>query len=89
MATSDINSALYGMTDVQLQSALAAAQAAYVQLRNGTNVVSIAYGQGDGSRNVTYQQTDLASLRMWISELLAALNPGVCVGRRRRMVPLF
>jgi len=89
MATTDINSSLYGMTDVQLQAALAAAQAAYVQLRTGTNVVSIAYAQGDGSRTVTYQQTDMTSLRMWISELLAALNPGVIVGRRRRMVPLF
>ncbi|OTP79482.1 gpW family head-tail joining protein [Caballeronia sordidicola] len=89
MATSDINSPLYGMTDAQLQALLAQAQNAYAQLRTGTNVVTIAYAQGDGSRSATYQQTDMASLRIWISELIAALNPGVVVGRRRRMVPLF
>ena len=89
MATSDMTSPLYGMTDAQLQQALASAQSAYAQLRSGTKVVEIAYAQGDGSRSATYQSTNIAALRMWIGELVAALNPGVDVPRRRRMVPFF
>ena len=89
MATTDLCSPLYGMTDAQLQAALAAAQQAYIDLRTGNKAVTVAYAQGDGSRSVTFQATNLASIRMFISDLQAALNPGVKICKRRRMVPLF
>ncbi|MBR8234612.1 gpW family protein [Burkholderia sp. AU42008] len=77
------------MTDAQLQDALAAAQEAYLDLRSGNKTVTVSYAQGDGSRSVTFQSTNVAAVRMFIAELQAALNPGVRVCRRRRMVPLF
>lgn len=89
MATSDINSELYGMTDAQLQAALTAAQTALVDLRTGKKVVSVSYAQGEGSRSATFAQTDLANLRMFIQELLGALNPGVRMRRRRFITPMF
>ena len=89
MATTDLCSPLYGMTDAQLQAALAAAQEAYLDLRSGNKAVTVSYAQGDGSRSVTFQSTNVAAVRMFIAELQATLNPGVRVCRRRRMVPLF
>ncbi|WP_176330998.1 gpW family head-tail joining protein [Burkholderia vietnamiensis] len=89
MATTDLCSPLYGMTDAQLQAALAAAQEAYLDLRSGNKAVTVSYAQGDGSRSVTFQSTNVAAVRMFIAELQAALNPGVRICRRRRMVPLF
>lgn len=89
MATLDLCSPYYGMSDQQLQVALQAAQAALIQLRTGTKVVTVQYAQGDGNRSVTYQATNLAGLRMFIAELIAALNPGAKICKRRRMVPLF
>ncbi|MFM0270108.1 gpW family head-tail joining protein [Paraburkholderia aspalathi] len=89
MATTDINSELYGMTDAQLQAALASAQAALVELRTGKKVVSVSYAQGGGSRSATFAQTDLANLRMFIAELLQALNPGVRMRKRRYITPVF
>ena len=89
MATNDLCSPLYGMTDAQLQAALASAQQAYLDLRTGDKAVSVAYAQGDGSLSGTGQITNLASLRMFIRDLQAALNPGAPLCRRRRMVPLY
>lgn len=89
MATNDLCSPLYGMTDAQLQAALASAQQAYIDLRTGEKAVTVAYAQGDGSRSVTFQTTNLAAVRMFIRDLQAALNPGVKMCKRRRMVPLF
>ncbi|CAB3783244.1 hypothetical protein LMG28688_01608 [Paraburkholderia caffeinitolerans] len=89
MATSDISSPYYGMTDAQLTAALTSAQQAYIQLRMGSKVVTVSYAQGGGSRSATFQQTDMANLRMLIAELQQALNPGVCIRRRRPMKPLF
>jgi hypothetical protein len=89
MATSDINSSLYGMTDAQLQAALTAAQQALIQLRTGSKVVSLSYAQGEGSRSATFAQTDLANLRMFITDLQQALNPGVQLRRRRPMRAYF
>ncbi|MBB2981756.1 gpW family protein [Paraburkholderia tropica] len=89
MATTDLTSPLYGMSDAQLQTALAAAQQAYADLRTGKKVVSISYAQGGGSRSATFQQTDLASLRMWILDLQQALNPALRINRRRYVRPIF
>ncbi|HDR9756512.1 TPA: phage head-tail adapter protein [Burkholderia cepacia ATCC 25416] len=77
------------MTDAQLQAALAAAQQAYAELRSGKKVVSISYAQGGGSRSATFQQTDLASIRLWIQDLVQALNPALHINRRRFVRPIF
>ncbi|SIT43679.1 conserved hypothetical protein [Paraburkholderia piptadeniae] len=89
MATTDISSPYYGMSDAQLQAALASAQQAYLDLRTGQQAVTVAYTQGDGSRSVTFQQTNIANLRMLIAELQQALNPGVCINKRRYITPVF
>lgn len=89
MATTDLCSPLYGMTDAQLQAALAAAQQAYIDLRTGDKAVTVAYAQGDGTKNVTFQATNMVAVQRFILELQAALNPGVKICKRRRMVPLF
>lgn len=78
---------LAGMSTAQLQAALAAAQAAYVQLQTGAKVVSVGYAQGDGSRNVTYSQATVAGLTGFIEMLQRQLGMG---GRGRRpMIPVF
>lgn len=89
MATTDISSPYYGMTDQQLMAAIANAQQAYLELRTGKKVVTVAYAQGGGSRSASFQLTDMANLRMLIAELQQALNPGVHIKRRRPMKPLF
>ena len=43
-------SPLAGMTQVQLQAALVAAQKAYIELMTGGRTVELSYAQGDGSR---------------------------------------
>lgn len=89
MATNDISSPYYGMSDAQLQAAIAAAQQAMIQLRTGNKPVSVSYAQGGGSRSATFVATDLANLRMFIAELQQALNPGMRIKRRRPMRPMF
>ncbi|BCF88681.1 MULTISPECIES: gpW family head-tail joining protein [Paraburkholderia] len=89
MATTDLSSPYYGMSDAQLQAALAQAQQALIDLRTGEKAVTVSYAQGDGSRSVTFQQTSMANLRMLIAELQQALNPGVCINRRRYITPVF
>jgi hypothetical protein len=77
------------MTDAQLQAALTKAQAALIALRTGTKVISIAYAQGEGSRSTTFDKTDIAQLRLFINELVRALNPGIRMRRRRYITPMF
>lgn len=89
MVTIDPCSPLYGLADAQLQKMLADAQQAYADLRSGTKVVSVSYAQGGGSRSATFQQTDMASLRMWILDLQKALNPALHICRRRYIRPIF
>lgn len=89
MATTDISSPYYGMTDQQLMAAISAAQQAYIDLRTGKKVVSVSYAQGGGARSATFQQTDMANLRLLIAELQQALNPGVRIKRRRPMTPYY
>jgi hypothetical protein len=89
MATTDISSPYYGMTDQQLMAAISAAQQAYIDLRTGKKVVNVSYAQGGGSRSATFQQTDMANLRLLIAELQQALNPGVRIKRRRPMTPYY
>jgi hypothetical protein len=77
------NSVLAGMTNAQLQDALNAAQAAYVNLMTGQQGVSFSYAQGDGTRSVTYQQTSLPQLMAFIQLLQTQLG---IVTRPRRPI---
>lgn len=72
-----------GMTQVQLQALLIAAQNAYNQLMTGTKGVTFSYAQGDGTKSVTYTQASVANLTQYIMQINQAL--GNCCGRRRPM----
>jgi len=58
----------------QLLAALASAQQAYIELSSGAKGVSFSYSQGDGTRSVTYQQTDIGQLVALIQLLQAQLG---------------
>lgn len=62
------------MTRTQLQDALTRAQQAYIELSSGAKGVSFSYAQGDGTRSVTYQQTDIGTLMGLIQLLQAQLG---------------
>jgi len=62
------------MTRAQLQEALTAAQQAYLELSTGSKGVSFSYTQGDGTRSVSYQQTDIGQLMALIQLLQAQLG---------------
>lgn len=70
------------MSQQQLQTALTNAQNAYVTLMTGARTVSLSYSQGDGSKSVTYDQVDIARLRLFIQELQQALG-NICRPPRR------
>lgn len=76
-----------GMSQQQLQAALASCQQAYIDLQSGGKVASVSYAQGDGSRAVTYTQANMAALAALIKQLQQQLGmPGV---RRRALRPVF
>lgn len=77
-------SILAGMTTAQLQAALTAAQQAYTELMTGQKGVSFSYAQGDGSRSVTYQQTNMQQLASFIRLLQAQLGIVTMVRRPAR-----
>ncbi|EMY3532459.1 phage head-tail adapter protein [Yersinia ruckeri] len=79
----DANTSLLAgaMTRAQLQEALTRAQQAYIELSSGAKGVSFSYAQGDGTRSVTYQQTDISVLVGLIQLLQAQLG---IVKRSRR-----
>lgn len=62
------------MTRAQLKEALASAQQAYLELSTGSKGVSFSYTQGDGTRSVSYQQTDMGQLMALIQLLQAQLG---------------
>lgn len=62
------------MTRDQLQSALTSAQQAYLELSSGAKGVAFSYTQGDGTRSVSYQQTDIGQLTALIQLLQAQLG---------------
>ncbi len=72
----DPNSSLLAgaMTRAQLLEALTAAQQAYLELSTGSKGVSFSYTQGDGTRSVSYQQTDIGQLMALIQLLQAQLG---------------
>jgi hypothetical protein len=72
----DPNSSLLAgaLTSDQLTAALTAAQQAYLELASGAKGVSFSYAQGDGTRSVSYQQTDIGQLTALIQLLQAQLG---------------
>lgn len=71
------------MSRAQLEEALNRAQQAYIELSSGAKGVSFSYAQGDGTRSVTYQQTDIGTLMGLIQLLQAQLG---IVKRPRRAI---
>lgn len=72
-----------GMSTNALQAALANAQQAYLDLSTGAKVQVAAYGQGDGTKSVTYTQTNISDLVALIKQLQAQLG---IIHRGRRPV---
>ncbi len=63
-----------GMNTADMQSRLAALQAAYFDLMAGVKIVTANYSQADGSKSVTYKQTDIADVYRAILMLQKALG---------------
>jgi hypothetical protein len=75
------SSILAGMDDAVVRANLVQAQAAYLALSSGQQVATATYGQGDGTKSVTFRQTDLAALVQSIKLMQQQLGiPGT--GRR-------
>lgn len=67
-------SILAGMQTSALQSALATAQQAYIDLSTGNKGESYSYTQGDGAKAVTYTKANLPDLVALIRLLQAQLG---------------
>ncbi len=63
-----------GMSTQALQTALANAQQAYLDLTTGGKVETAAYTQGDGNKSVTYTRANIAALTALIKQLQAQLG---------------
>ncbi|MFM0306266.1 gpW family head-tail joining protein [Paraburkholderia sp. RL17-383-BIF-A] len=74
-----------GMSNVDMQSRLTALQAAYFDLSMGAKIVTATYNQGDGTKSVTYQQTDKMDIYKSILMLQKALGI-ICHYPRARRV---
>ena len=72
---------LYGFSQAALQTALANAQQAYLDLTTGVKGESFSYTQGDGSKSVTYSKANLPELAALIRQLQQQLG---VIGRARR-----
>ncbi len=70
-----------GFSPAALQTALANAQQAYLDLSTGAKGVSFSYSQGDGGKSVTYTAANLPALAALIRQLQQQLGT---VGRARR-----
>lgn len=76
-----------GMSADAMQAQLSALQTAYFELVSGAKVVSASYGQGDGTRTVTFRQADKTEIQRTILMLQKALGLIRHYPRARR--PLF
>ena len=72
-----------GMSTPVLQQALTNAQLALISLQTGEKVVTVSYGQADGSKSVTYTQTNIGALTLLIRQLQQQLR--IIPRARRRM----
>jgi hypothetical protein len=80
-------SLLAGMQTSALQTSLANAQQAYIDLSSGAKGESYSYTQGDGSKSVTYTRANIADLSALIQSLQAQL--GIVARPRRAMKMRF
>lgn len=67
-------SLLAGMDQTALRQQLRSMQQDYLDLSAGRKLVSAAYTQGDGAKNVTYDRTTIGQLAMAIRQLQAQLG---------------
>ena len=67
-------SLLAGISTTALQTALANAQQAYIDLSTGAKGESFSYTQGDGSKAVTYTKANLPALAALIRQLQQQLG---------------
>jgi hypothetical protein len=75
-----------GMSTADMRSRLAALQAAYFDLSSGSKIVTATYNQGDGTKSVTYQQSDITQIMRSIQLLQKALGIIPHYHRARRIV---
>jgi hypothetical protein len=75
-----------GVPAATLQLWLTDAQTARHQLTTGARPQVIAYGQGDGTKAVTYTRANIADLDNYIASLMRALGLG---GKRRAVGVAF
>lgn len=75
-----------GMSTADMQSRLAALQEAYFDLSSGSKIVTATYNQGDGTKSVTYQQSDITQIMRSIQMLQKALGIIPHYHRARRIV---
>lgn len=57
-----------------LEANLAEAQAALHSLMIGMNTTTVTYSTGDGTRSVTYTQTDIKQVQAYIAQLQTQLG---------------
>jgi hypothetical protein len=67
-------SLLAGRSTAQLQTDLANAQQAYIDLSTGAKGESYSYTQGDGAKSVTYTRAELPALNALIRMLQQQLG---------------
>ncbi len=79
-------SLLAGRSTAQLQTDLANAQQAYIDLSTGAKGENYSYTQGDGAKAVTYTKANIESLTALIRMLQQQLG---IVSRARRPVRFF
>lgn len=70
-----------GMSQMQLQTALNAAQQALIDLQMGAKGVDFSYSQAGGTKHVRYTETDIPKITALIQQLQAQLGI-VCAPRR-------
>lgn len=75
-----------GMSTADMQSRLAALQAAYFDLSAGAKIVTATYNQGDGTKSVTYHVTDITQVMKSILMLQKALGIICHYPRARRVL---
>lgn len=75
-----------GMSTADMQARLAALQAAYFDLSSGAKIVTASYSQGDGTKSVSYQQSDITQIYRSILMLQKALGLISRYPRARRVL---
>ena len=74
-----------GVDTATLNAWLQQAQTARHELVTGRRAQMVAYGQGDGTKTVTYTRSNLADIDAYIASLMSALG----LGRRRPVYVRF